>query len=121
VRPEGSRHDVHQPTIAVNSTGSGGGNRAGPRVMRAIVQHGDGTDEVLGLEQVAAPEIAADEVLVRVHAAGLDRGTWHLMTGRPYLMRIMGYGVTKPKHPVAGLDVSGTVVAVGGDPVRSRR
>ena len=52
-------------------------------------------------------------MLVRVHAAGLDRGTWHLMTGKPYLMRILGFGLRRPKHPVAGLDVAGTVVAIG--------
>ena len=46
-------------------------------------------------------------------AAGLDRGTWHLMTGRPYLMRVMGFGFRRPKNPVAGVDVAGTVVAVG--------
>ena len=58
------------------------------------------------------PEIADDEVLVRVRAAGLDRGTWHLMTGRPYLMRPR-LRSPRPKNPVPGLDVAGTVVAVG--------
>jgi len=52
-------------------------------------------------------------VLVKVHAAGLDRGTEHLMTGTPYLIRIIGYGFRGPKNPVPGLDVSGTVEAVG--------
>ena len=55
--------------------------------MRAIVQDAYGTADVLRLATIARPEIADDEVLVRVHAAGLDRGTWHLMTGQPYLMR----------------------------------
>ncbi|MGC2240507.1 MAG: NAD(P)-dependent alcohol dehydrogenase, partial [Acidimicrobiia bacterium] len=45
----------------------------------------------------------------------VDRGVWHLVTGRPYLVRLAGYGVTKPKNPVPGLDVSGRVVAVGDD------
>ena len=74
-----------------------------------------------GSQQIATPEIADDEVLVRVHAAGLDRGTWHLMTGRPYLMRVMGFGFRAPKNPAAGIDVAGTVVAVGsgGDQVRA--
>ncbi|HVT82531.1 MAG TPA: NAD(P)-dependent alcohol dehydrogenase, partial [Phycisphaerae bacterium] len=52
-------------------------------------------------------------VLLRVQAAALDRGTWHLMTGRPYLMRLMGFGFRKPKQPIPGLDVAGTVVEVG--------
>ena len=81
--------------------------------MRAVVQEGYGSVDVLRLARVARPEIAEDEVLIRVHAAGLDRGTWHLMTGRPYLMRVIGFGFRGPKSPVAGLDVAGTVVAVG--------
>jgi NADPH:quinone reductase-like Zn-dependent oxidoreductase len=81
--------------------------------MRAIVQEEYGTAEVLRLEQVDIPKAAAGEVLVRVNAAGLDRGTWHLLTGRPYLMRIMGFGFRAPRNRVPGLDVAGTVVAVG--------
>ena len=81
--------------------------------QRAIVQHAYGTVDVLRLETIAIPQVADDEVLIRVHAAGLDRGTWHLMTGRPYLMRILGFGFRKPKNPAAGIDVAGTVVAVG--------
>ncbi len=81
--------------------------------MRAVVQERYGSVDVLRLARVARPEIAEDEVLLRVHAAGLDRGTWHLMTGRPYLMRVIGFGFRGPKSPVAGLDVAGTVVAVG--------
>ena len=50
---------------------------------------------------------------MRVHAAGLDRGTWHLMTGRPYLMRVVGMGFRGPKDPVPGRDLAGTVEAVG--------
>jgi NADPH:quinone reductase-like Zn-dependent oxidoreductase len=53
-----------------------------------------------------------DEVLVRVHAAGLDRGTWHLMTGTPYAVRL-AMGLRRPRQPVPGLDLSGTVAEVG--------
>jgi NADPH:quinone reductase-like Zn-dependent oxidoreductase len=80
--------------------------------MRAIVQETYGNADVLHLARIARPESAANEVLVRVHAAGLDRGTWHLMTGRPYLGRLV-FGMRRPKNPVPGLDVAGTVVAVG--------
>jgi NADPH:quinone reductase-like Zn-dependent oxidoreductase len=52
-------------------------------------------------------------VLIRVRAAGLDRGTWHLMTGQPYLMRVIGFGFRRPQNWVPGLDVAGTVAAVG--------
>jgi NADPH:quinone reductase-like Zn-dependent oxidoreductase len=80
--------------------------------MRAIVQGSYGSTDVLRLARIAPPKIADGEVLVRVHAAGLDRGTWHLMTGRPYLLRLIA-GVRGPRQPVAGLDVAGTVAAVG--------
>ena len=68
---------------------------------------------MLRLARIARPEIADDEVLVRVRAAGLDRGTWHVMAGRPYLLRVIGFGFRRPKSRVAGLDVAGTVAAVG--------
>src|ERR1039457_6937494 len=58
------------------------------------------------------PVIGDDEVLIRVQAAGLDRGTWHLMTGKPYLIRLVS-GLRTPKSPVPGLDVAGTVVTTG--------
>jgi NADPH:quinone reductase-like Zn-dependent oxidoreductase len=80
--------------------------------MKAIVQDRYGTSQVLRLAQVDRPVIAEHEVLVRVHAAGLDRGTQHLMTGKPYAMRL-GLGLRKPKNPISGRDVAGTVVAVG--------
>jgi NADPH:quinone reductase-like Zn-dependent oxidoreductase len=81
--------------------------------MRAIVQDTYGDAGALRLDQVERPEVADDEVLVRVHAAGLDRGTWHLMTGKPYLMRIAGLGLRGPKDRVPGRDLAGTVEAVG--------
>ena len=89
--------------------------------MRAIVQDSYGSAEVLRSAQIDRPEIADDEVLVRVHAAGLDRGTWHLMTGTPYLMRIIGFGFRGPKNRVPGIDVAGTVVAVGSAVTRFAR
>ena len=81
--------------------------------MRAIVQDRYGAADVLRIAQIGRPEIADDEVLVHVRAAGLDRGTWHMMAGQPYLMRILGFGVRKPKNRVPGLDVAGIVEAVG--------
>src|SRR6266498_1055595 len=94
----------------------------GQVTMQAIVQdrYGTGPEDVLRLAQVAKPGIAANEVLVRVHAAGVDRGTWHLMAGQPYLMRILGFGVRGPKNPIPGLDAAGTVVAAGADVTRFR-
>jgi NADPH:quinone reductase-like Zn-dependent oxidoreductase len=94
----------------------GTATRTGPatadRVMRAIVQDRYGSADRLRLARIDRPEPAAGQVLLRVHAAGLDRGTWHLMTGRPYLMRLV-CGVRGPKRRVPGRDVAGTVVALG--------
>ena len=91
------------------------------RTMRAVVQDRYGSSEVLRLGAVARPVIGDHEVLLEVHAAGLDRGTEHLMTGKPYAMRL-AIGLRRPKNPVPGRDVAGTVVARRrrGDPVRGR-
>src|SRR5262245_36150311 len=90
--------------------------------MRAIVQdrYGTAPEDVLRLEQIATPGIAADELLVQVRAAGVDRGTWHLMAGQPYVMRILGFGFRGPKNRVPGLDVAGTVTAAGAAVTRFR-
>ena len=80
--------------------------------MQAIVQAGYGSADVLHAEEIDRPAATEGEVLVRVGAAGLDRGTWHLMAGQPYLIRLVS-GLRKPKNPVPGLDVAGTVVAAG--------
>ena len=86
--------------------------------MQAIVQDAYGSSDVLRLAEADRPEIAANEVLVDVAAAGMDRGTWHLMAGKPYLMRIIGFGFRRPKNQVPGLDVAGTVIAVGSEVTR---
>src|SRR6478735_1377214 len=89
--------------------------------MRAIVQDRYGTAaEVLELRTIDRPRIASKQVLVEVHAAGVDRGVAHLLTGTPYLIRLAGYGVTKPKRPVPGADVAGRVIEVGNDVTRLR-
>ncbi len=80
--------------------------------MRAIVQDRYGSAEVLRHDRIARPEIRANELLIHVHAAGLDRGTWHLMTGKPYALRL-AMGLRGPRNPVSGRDVAGTVEAVG--------
>jgi NADPH:quinone reductase-like Zn-dependent oxidoreductase len=86
--------------------------------MKAIVQDTYGSTDVLELRDIDKPEIADDEVLVRVRAAGVDRGVWHLMTGLAYPIRLAGYGLRAPKTPVPGMDLAGVVEAVGKDVTR---
>ena len=97
-------------TTATAATTHGG---SAASTMRAAVQHRYGGAETVTVETMPVPSPGEDEVLIAVEAAGIDRGTEHLMTGRPYLVRLAGFGLTKPKQPVLGFDVAGTVVAVG--------
>jgi NADPH:quinone reductase-like Zn-dependent oxidoreductase len=85
--------------------------------MRAVLQPRYGDADVLVVGETDRPAIGAGEVLVQVRAAGLDRGTWHVMTGLPYLGRL-ALGLRTPKARVPGLDVAGIVVAVGDDVTR---
>jgi NADPH:quinone reductase-like Zn-dependent oxidoreductase len=83
--------------------------------MKAIVYYKYGSpDDVLELRDIDKPVVKEDEVLVRVHAASTHAGDWILVRGVPYFMR-MAYGLRKPKSNVAGMDVAGTVEAVGKD------
>jgi NADPH:quinone reductase-like Zn-dependent oxidoreductase len=90
----------------------------GPReTMRAVVQDRYGSSDVLRLDRIARPTPGAGQVLLRVHAAGLDKGTWHLMVGKPYAVRLV-MGLRGPRNPVSGKDVAGTVVQVGAGVTR---
>lgn len=93
-------------------------NSVSEHTMQAVTQRVYGSAEVLDIASIERPTIAADEVLVEVVSAGLDRGVWHLMTGLPYLIRLMGYGLIRPKNPVPGMDVAGRVVEIGRDVTR---
>lgn len=82
--------------------------------MKAIVQHKYGSpDDVLELQDIDKPVVMADEVLVRVHAASVHPDVWHVVRGIPYVLRIMGAGLRKPKNRVPGTDVAGHVESVG--------
>src|SRR5215212_1904405 len=81
--------------------------------MKAIFRDEYGSPDVLQLRDLDKPEIGDDEVLLRVHAAGVGRDVWHVMTGLPYPIRLAGYGLRAPKNPVIGSDVAGVVEAVG--------
>ena len=106
-------------TVAAATDESGDDRRgsADSNTMRAIVQGAYGGSETLSLERLPLPRPDRGEVLIEVRAAGLDRGTWHLMTGTPYLIRLL-FGLTGPRQPVPGLDVAGVVVETGPDVTR---
>src|SRR5829696_4098637 len=86
--------------------------------MKAIFRDEYGSPDVLQLRDIDKPEIGDDEVLLRVHAAGVGRDVWHVMTGLPYPIRLAGYGLRGPKNPVIGSDVAGVVEAVGKNVTR---
>lgn len=104
-------------TIPQNATPT----QAATKTMRAVVRDRYGAPaDVLRLDEAPIPEIGADEVLVRVRAAGVDRGVWHIVTGLPYPLRLAGFGVRAPKQPVVGGDLAGVVAAVGSSVTRFR-
>lgn len=80
--------------------------------MGAIVQRGYGGPEVLESVTIGRPAIGDHEVLVRVTAAGVDRGVWHAVTGLPYVTRAV-FGLRRPKNPVPGSDMAGVIETVG--------
>jgi NADPH:quinone reductase-like Zn-dependent oxidoreductase len=98
--------DADPPTISAADSNE---------TMRAIVQdrYGSTPETVLRLAEIARPTIGDDEVMVRIVAASVDTGTWHVMTGLPYAMRLAGFGVRQPKAPNPGRSLAGTVASVG--------
>jgi NADPH:quinone reductase-like Zn-dependent oxidoreductase len=88
--------------------------------MKAIVQDRYGDLDVLELRDIDQPVPKDNEVLVQVHAAGLDRGVVHVMSGLPYMIRLVvpTLGLRRPKVPVRGMDVAGRVEAVGSNVTR---
>jgi NADPH:quinone reductase-like Zn-dependent oxidoreductase len=86
--------------------------------MQAIARDTYGPADGLELRTIDRPEIGGGEVLIRVHAAGVDRGVWHIMTGLPYPIRLAGYGLRAPRIPVPGADVAGVVESIGDDVTR---
>lgn len=84
-----------------------------PTTIRAVEHDRFGPPDVLRVGRRPRPHAGAGEVLVEVRAAGVDRGVWHLVAGLPYLIRLAGFGVRRPRRPVPGLDLAGHVLAVG--------
>jgi NADPH:quinone reductase-like Zn-dependent oxidoreductase len=82
--------------------------------MSAVVRRAYGDVDQVHVEQVPVPTPADDQVLVQVDAAAIDRGTWHLMTGLPLVVR-PAFGLRAPRQPILGRDLAGTIVAVGAE------
>lgn len=85
--------------------------------MRAIVRDQYGSPDVLELREIERPVAGDDEVLVQVHAAGVNMADVDYLRGQPYVARL-GTGLRRPRNPVLGLDVAGTVEAVGRNVTR---
>jgi NADPH:quinone reductase-like Zn-dependent oxidoreductase len=81
--------------------------------MKAVVQLRYGSPDELELRDVERPTAGAGEVLVRVRAASVHPDVWHVVTGRPYALRLMGNGLRQPRNPVPGTDMAGVVESVG--------
>jgi NADPH:quinone reductase-like Zn-dependent oxidoreductase len=90
---------------------------SGDGTMQTVVQarYGAEPEEVLRLAESERPAIGATDVLVRVHAASVDRGTWHVMAGLPLAIRLAGFGLRRPKYTNPGRNLAGTVAAVGAE------
>ena len=86
--------------------------------MKAIARDTYGSTDVLELRDIDKRELGDDEVLVHVHATGVGRDVWHVLTGLPYPIRIAGYGFRAPKNPVIGSDMAGVVEALGKNVTR---
>jgi NADPH:quinone reductase-like Zn-dependent oxidoreductase len=82
-------------------------------MMKAIVYDSYGSPDVLRLNEIEVPAAGKDDVLIKVHAASVNAADWHLLRGEPYAMRLMGFGILKPKHRILGADVAGRVESVG--------
>jgi NADPH:quinone reductase-like Zn-dependent oxidoreductase len=81
--------------------------------MKAIVYTKYGPPDVLQLKEIEKPTPTDDEVLIRVHAASVNAFDWHAMRGKPFVVRLMGFGLLKPKNKILGADIAGRVEAVG--------
>ena len=82
--------------------------------MKAIVRRKYGEPEVVELAELEPPELTDDGVLVRVHAASVNRLDWYSVKGQPYVARAQ-FGVFKPRDPRIGVDFAGVAEAVGKD------
>ena len=113
-----TRPDPDQPPARLAAGQEPSRDPSVPPRMRAATRDRYGPTTCIEVREVSTPAPGPDEVLVEVHAAGVDRGVWHVLTGLPYLLRLVGFGIRRPRQPVLGMDLAGRVVAVGRDVTR---
>ena len=82
--------------------------------MKAVVYENYDAPDILELKEIAQPTAKDDEILIKVHAASVTPLDWHMLTGTPYIARMMA-GLLKPKRKVLGTDVAEVVEAVGAN------
>src|SRR5437588_5584223 len=108
ITSEQKKEETHMKAIVVAKP-----NNLGGILMKAIVSTTYGSPDVLQLKEVEKPAPSDNEVLVKVHAASVNAGDWHLLRAKPFLMRLMGYGLLKPKYRILGSDIAGRIEVVG--------
>ena len=86
-----------------------------PPTMKALVHHHYGGPEQLGVENVAVPEPGPKQVRIALHAASVNAADWRLLRAEPFVIRLSGTGVFRPRHGTLGLDGAGVIDAVGTD------
>lgn len=80
--------------------------------MKAIISEKYGDPENLLLKEIEIPKPKANEVLIKIHATTINDYDWGASRGKPYLYRLL-FGISKPKHPILGMEMSGTVAGLG--------
>lgn len=83
--------------------------------MKAIFRTTYGSADILELREIDKPVPRDDELLLKVHAASVNPLDWHILRGEPFLVRLMGFGLLKPKHQILGADMAGRIEAIGKD------
>jgi NADPH:quinone reductase-like Zn-dependent oxidoreductase len=86
--------------------------------LKAIVRTKYGSPDVLELREIDKPVPKDNQVIVRIHAASVNPLDWHILRGEPFLVRLMGFGLLKPKHQILGADMAGRIEAVGTDVIQ---
>ena len=113
------RDELLAGSVRLNPEGTPSPETARENLMKAIVQMRYGSPDVLQLKDIDKPVVKDDEVLIRVHAAAVNIGDWHLLTGVPYVMRLVS-GLLKPRRDIPGLDIAGQVEVTGKNVKRFR-